>query len=125
MRFLLDENFPNSAVGFLEALAHEAHDFRGTAEEGMEDGGVFAKAQDLNAVLLTTDRDFFHTVPHLFSSHAGVVVVAMKQSCRATILSRLEWIIAKVNAEDFANRVFQLRDRSWLAYPALERPASE
>lgn len=119
MRFLLDENFPKAAIGLLESSGHEAFDLRGTNEEGIDDASLFAKAQGLNAVLLTTDRDFFHTIPHLFASHAGVVVIALKQPNRATILSRLEWILSRVNEGAFADRVFQLRDKTWLVYPSL------
>ncbi len=119
MRFLLDENFPKAARGQLEALGHEVLDFRGTEDEGIDDAAVFAKSQALGAVLLTTDRDFFHTVPHLFEEHHGVVVVALRQPNRKSILSRLEWILSSHRPEVFRNRVFQLRDRTWLAFPPI------
>ena len=45
MRFLLDENFPKSAIRFLEGEGHEAYDFRGGSEEGIADTEVFQKAQ--------------------------------------------------------------------------------
>jgi predicted nuclease of predicted toxin-antitoxin system len=79
VNFLLDENFPKAAASVLREVGHCAFDVRGTPQEGMDDPGLFAKAQHLNAVLLTTDRDFFHTIPHLFDSHAGVVVIALRQ----------------------------------------------
>ena len=119
MRFLLDENFPKAALGFLRGSGHEAFDFRGTDDEGIEDSMVFQKAQDLQAVLLTTDRDFFHTIPHLFESHYCVIVIALRQPNRAAILSRLEWMLSHVEAAVFPNRAFQLRDETWLAYPSI------
>ena len=91
MRFLLDENFPKASVVMLQSAGHEVFDIRGTNEEGMEDDALFRKAQELGAVLLTTDRDFFHTVPHLHDAHGGVLVIALRQPNRAAILSRLEW----------------------------------
>ncbi len=69
MRFLLDENFPKSAAVFLQIPAHEVFDFRGSGDEGIEDSAVLQKAQDFQAVLLIMDRDFFHTIPHLFDRH--------------------------------------------------------
>lgn len=119
MKFLLDENFPKAAVAFLESAGHEVFDFRGSGDEGIDDSEVFQKAQNLSAILLTTDRDFFHTIPHLFESHFGVVVIALRQPNRSAILSRLEWITSHVSEQQFHNRVFQLRDGTWLAYPSI------
>lgn len=120
MRFLLDENFPKAAISFLEQDGHEVFDFRGSPEQGMKDVQVFEKAQTLQAVLLTTDRDFFHTIPHLFGEHCGVIVVALRQPNRTAILSRLAWVIARVASSSFPNRVFQIRDTNWLSYPPLQ-----
>lgn len=119
MKFLLDENFPKAAVTFLESAGHEVFDFRGTGDEGMNDSEVFQRAQNLTAILLTTDRDFFHTIPHLFESHFGIVVIALRQPNRKAILTRLEWILSQVSDHKFNNRVFQLRDSTWLAYPPI------
>ena len=93
MRFLLDKNFPKAAAGLLHNAGHEVFDLRGTSNEGIDDGIVFQKAQEYGATLLTTDRDFFHTIPHLHESH--------------------------IAGKDIANRVFQLRDKTWLAYPSI------
>lgn len=119
MKFLLDENFPKAAMTLLEGMGHEVFDFRGTGDEGIDDSEVFRKAQSLEAILLTTDRDFFHTIPHLFDSHCGVIVIALRQPTRKSILARLEWILSHVGKHQINNRVFQLRDSTWLAYPPI------
>lgn len=119
MRFMLDENFPKAAAAMLRSAGHEVFDIRGTDDEGIDDDALFQMAQKAGAVLLTTDRDFFHTVPHLHEFHCGVVVIALRQPNRAAILSRLEWALSNIAASDFLNRVFQLRDKSWLAYPSI------
>lgn len=119
MRFLLDENFPKAAIGFLESKGHEAFDVRGTAKEGIPDSELFRLAQSLEAVILTTDRDFFHTLPHLHENHRGIVVVALRQPNRAAILSRLEWLLSHVAPGDFNARAFQLRDSTWVVVPPL------
>jgi len=119
MKFLLDENFPKAAIALLRVAGHEVFDFRGSGDEGIEDSEVFHKAQNLSAILLTTDRDFFHTIPHLFESHFGVVVIALRQPNRNSILSRLEWLLSQVSEHQFNHRVFQLRDSTWLAYPPI------
>lgn len=119
MKFLLDENFPKAAIPLLEAAGHQVFDFRGSGDEGIEDSEVFRMARDHAAILLSTDRDFFHTIPHRFDSHCGVVVIALRQPNRSAILARLEWILSQVEDHQFTNRVFQLRDSTWLAYPPI------
>lgn len=119
MKFLLDENFPRAAIDFLEARGHEVLDFRGTADQGMKDDAVFTRAQRSQAVLLTTDRDFFHTIPHLFGRHFGVIVIALRQPNRAAILARLEWILTHMHESSYGNRVFQLRDKTCISYPPI------
>lgn len=120
MKFLLDENFPKAATALLRGKGHEVFDFRQTKNQGMEDIAVFEFAQKLGAVLLTTDRDFFHTIPHLFEIHCGVVVVALRQPNRHLILSKLEWLLSQIEESKLKHRVFHLRDHTWLVYPPLD-----
>lgn len=63
--------------------------------EGASDIELFGCAQEKSAILLTTDRDFFHTVPTLFDTHHGVIVIALRQPSRAAILSKLEWLLTQ------------------------------
>ena len=117
MNFLLDENFPKSASDFLKDAGHSAFRVLELAEQGIDDESVFGLAQRKRAVLLTTDRDFFHTIPWLFAEHHGVIVFALKQPNRAAILLKLGWILEKLPPGDFYNRVFHLRDKTWIAIP--------
>ena len=75
MIFFLDENFPRSAGRILEEAGHAVFDIRGTKNEGMTDAAIFNLAQQRNAVFLTTDRDFYHTIPWMHTTHHGVVVI--------------------------------------------------
>jgi spore maturation protein CgeB len=76
-------------------------------------------AQGRCAVFLTTDRDFFHTIPHLHESHCGIIVIALKKPNRAAIMEKLLWILDRLKPSDFTNRVIQLRDRAWIAIPPI------
>jgi predicted nuclease of predicted toxin-antitoxin system len=127
VKFFFDENFPKSAGPLLMARGHECVDIRGTGKEGAEDLAIFQLAQEQRAVFLTTDRDFFHTIPHLEKNHHGVVVVALRQPNRQSILSRLEWFLQRFEHRDIGNRVFELRDRTFVVFPnlALHPPSSE
>ena len=111
MRFLLDENFPFSAVAFLRELGHEAYTLMDTCGRGAPDEKVFASAQAIGAILLTSDRDFFHTIPHLHPRHCGIVVIALRQPGRDAILSRLGWFLANI-PPPHDNRAYILRDHT-------------
>ena len=63
MKFLLDENFPRSSVDLITECGHEAILFDEVCEFGNDDETVFAAVQRLGATILTSDRDFYHTVP--------------------------------------------------------------
>lgn len=114
MTFVFDENFPRSAKAMLADLGHVVYDMRDILEPGADDNTVFRKAQELHAVLLTTDRDFFHTVPYLWHEHSGVVVIALRKPNRAAILARLAWFLKTVSDDNLRNEVYQLRDATYV-----------
>ena len=112
MKFLLDGNFPRSSADFIKLCGHEAIRFDETCDSGDDDETVFSAAQRLGATILTSDRDFYHTMPLLHPTHAGIVVVALRQPNRAAINNRLKWFMENIK-EPLANRVFVLRDFSY------------
>jgi predicted nuclease of predicted toxin-antitoxin system len=110
MRFLLDENFPRTAVAVLSAAGHEVHDFRDEGSVGAPDQDVMRLAVELDAILLTTDKDFFHTVPFLFPDHPGTIVIALAQPDRESIMNRLQWALSHVSA-DLRSKCYLVTDR--------------
>ena len=118
MKFFLDENFPKSAGALLMAGGHTILDIRGTEFEGAEDLDIFAMAQERQAAFLSTDRDFFHTIPHLFPGHCGVVVIALRQPNRGAILNRLFWFLDRFGNQPLVGKAYLLRDRTYAVYPA-------
>lgn len=111
LTILLDENFPSSARAFLESQGYSILDIRGTDREGCDDKALFTYAQENNAVLLTTDKDFFHTVPLLFPEHHGIVVIALRKPNSMAILQRLQESWSQLKQDGFRNRAFLLTDR--------------
>jgi predicted nuclease of predicted toxin-antitoxin system len=114
MKFFLDENFPKAVVVLLSNRGHEAIDIRGTEKEGATDVEIFRMAQEQGAVFLTTDRDFFHTIPHSGINHHGIVVVALRQPNRQAILRRIEWFLSRFCGDDLRDKVFELRDQTYV-----------
>jgi len=113
MIFSLDENFPKSAENFLQSLGHTTYHAYQTEYQGSNDEKLFSLAQDYKAIFLTTDKDFFHTIPLKFKSHYGIIVVAISLPNRKSILEKLKWAIENLDLESFANKVVLLRDKSY------------
>ena len=118
MNFFLDENFPKSAERLLIAGGHDVLDIRGTNKEGSDDLSIFNMAQAQRAIFLSTDKDFFHTIPYLFPDHYGIVVIALRQPNRHGILSRLSWFLEHYGNLSINGKAFLLRDQAFVKYPA-------
>ncbi len=116
MRFFLDENFPKIATKLLIKNGHDVFDIRGTSDEGAEDVDIFQMAQKEKAVLLTTDKDFFHTIPHLYESHYGVIVITLRKPNRRNILDKLTWALNHIDMIDFKDKILLLRDTTYVTY---------
>lgn len=117
MNFLFDENFPKSARQVLERLRHQVFDFRKLGAIGSPDEALMMLAFEKSAAVLTTDRDFFHTLGRRYHENYGIVVIAIRQPNRLSIVSRLEWFLEHIDIEKLPGRTFQLRDRTWMVYP--------
>ncbi len=89
MRFFLDENFPRAAQEHLVTAGHDCTRALDHFSPGATDEELFARAQELGAIFVTTDRDFFHTIPWLHERHAGVIAIALAQPNRDALLARL------------------------------------
>jgi predicted nuclease of predicted toxin-antitoxin system len=117
MRFFLDENFPRSAISFLEADGHSASHALQSFQPGAEDSKLFAYAQEQKAIFVTTDKDFFHTIPLAFKRHRGSIVITLRKPNRADLLRRLADSLALLGERD-------LSDTVWLVTEARIRSRS-
>lgn len=120
MNFLLDENFPKAASNVLEKAGHQVCDFRRIGVIGSPDEAIMELAAAQKAAILSTDRDFFHTLGRRYPDHQGIVVIALRQPTRHAIIGRLRWFLEHFGVGTLAGRTFQLRDRTWMVYPPLK-----
>jgi predicted nuclease of predicted toxin-antitoxin system len=72
MNFYLDENVPKPIERFLSSEGHSIFSTRDTEYESADNKTSFRLVQDKSAIFITTDKDFFHTVPFLFKNHCGL-----------------------------------------------------
>ena len=110
MRFFLDENFPRAAADLLTSAGHDCSRALEHFPAGARDNVLFAKAQELNAIFITTDRDFFHTVPWLHARHAGVIAITLAQPNRTALLARLQDALGLLQGREPFHRVWLLTD---------------
>jgi predicted nuclease of predicted toxin-antitoxin system len=111
VKFFLDENFPRKAARILEAQGFDVFDIRGTELEGANDNILFEKAQQHEAIFLTTDKDFYHTVPFFYKSHYGVIVIALSQPDSIGILKKLELALDVIKKTPIYSKCLLLKDR--------------
>ncbi len=114
MNFFIDENIPKICTDFLLSKGHSVIDIRGTNYEGTRDGAIFKMAQNEKAIFITTDKDFFHKIPHLYEFHFGVVVINLRQPNRRNILSKIEWALLNIEFGSFESKVLLLRDSNYI-----------
>jgi predicted nuclease of predicted toxin-antitoxin system len=110
MKFFLDENFPRPAITFLESVGHSAAHALQSFPPGTEDAKLFAHAQEQKAIFVTTDKDFFHTIPLAFERHSGAMVITLRKPNRADLLRRLGDALILLDERDLGNAVWLVTD---------------
>jgi predicted nuclease of predicted toxin-antitoxin system len=110
MKFFLDENFPKSVTVILETKGHKVFDVRSTEDEGSDDFHIFKLAQDKESIFVTTDKDFFHTIPYLFEKHYGVIVITLRQPDRKSITEKFLFALNHFNLSSFESKILLLKD---------------
>jgi predicted nuclease of predicted toxin-antitoxin system len=110
MKFFLDENFPRPALLALQAAGHQAVHALDIFPPGTADEKLFLHAQDENAIFVTTDKDFFHTVPLAFQSHQGAIVITLRKPNRNDLLRRLADALALLGERNLKDTVWLVTD---------------
>ena len=112
MKFFLDENFPKKAASLLEQLGHKVFDIRGTVQEGISDAEIFSLARKEEAIFLTSDKYFYHTIHLTEKPHYGIIVVALRQPNSAAILEKINWVHDNIRQFSFNNECLLLTDKN-------------
>ena len=110
MKFFLDENFPRPALVILESAGHSAVHALEIFPPGIADDKLFARAQQENAVFITTDKDFYHTVPLTFARHNGAIIITLRRPNRGELLRRLSDALTTLGDRKLDNTVWLVTD---------------
>ena len=110
MKFFLNENFPRPAVPQLQNAGHSAAHALDNFPPGTADDRLFAHAQTERAVFVTTDKDFFHTIPLAFEHHRGAIVITLRRPNRAYLLRRPAETLTTLGNRNLENTVWLVTD---------------
>ena len=110
MTFFLDENIPSNATKYLLNSGHVVSDIRGSEMEGTSDQEIFTLSKKKNAIFLTTDKDFYHTIHLAEKPHHGIIVIALRQPNAKAILEKLSWVLDNRTRFRFENECILLTD---------------
>ena len=110
LRFYLDENFPVIIGSRLAAAGHRVFRAIDLHPRGTADEILFRDAQSKAAIFLTTDKDFFHTVPFLFPQRkAPVVAITLARANTEAIWTRLVAWSTSISESDMT-AIFLVKD---------------
>jgi predicted nuclease of predicted toxin-antitoxin system len=112
MLFLLDENFPLSTVSKLESLGHIAIRALDHFKQGSSDEELFMYSKKIGAIFLTTDKDFYHTIPiKCNTKDAIIVVIAVSKPNTTNIINRLVDFLNTIEVKEISQGVFLVNDK--------------
>jgi predicted nuclease of predicted toxin-antitoxin system len=109
LRFLADHCISNTTVQTLRDAGHEVLRLRDVLPVDSSDKLVIAKAQEIEAILLSMNGDFADIVTYPPKNYQGIVALQMRN--HAEVLERLlarlcEYLGAQPGAEHFRGKLF-------------------
>jgi predicted nuclease of predicted toxin-antitoxin system len=114
MRICVDENIPLATVQALRDLNHDVLDVRGSADEGLPDADLWARAQSEQRLLVTTDKGFSL---RRHEAHAGILIVRLRQPNRRRIHERVMQAMTQYPAERWPGLLVVMRDTVQSVWP--------
>jgi predicted nuclease of predicted toxin-antitoxin system len=112
MLFFLDENFPLRAASKLQSLGHTTIRALDHFEQGSTDEELFLHSKKSRAIFLTTDKDFYHTIPmKCDTTDAIIIVVAVSKPNTENIIQRLLDFINTIELGEISQGIFLVNDK--------------
>lgn len=89
-------------------MGYEVVDTRGTESEGLEDALLWNLAQELNTLLITTDKGFAR---YRNENRFGILVVRLRHPNRERIHQRVMQAISQFRPEEWSGLMVVIKDR--------------
>lgn len=111
MKFKLDENLPAELAALLTVQGHDVHTVPEESLVGRPDGELFRAATDEQRILLTQDLDFSDVRKFRPGTHAGVVLIRLRDPSRRRIIERFRRILESEVVDTWGGCFVVLSDR--------------
>jgi predicted nuclease of predicted toxin-antitoxin system len=122
MRILVDENIPRMTVDRLRELGHDVKDIRGTADQGLDDPGLWSVATTDRRLLITTDKGF---TEHRGATHDGILIVRLRQPNRLRIHQSVMNAIGRFQDGEWPGLLVVMRDATMSTSRAAAGPVEK
>jgi predicted nuclease of predicted toxin-antitoxin system len=102
MKIKLDENLPAELADLLTGASHDVHTVPGEFLAGRDDQTIFRAAVSEGRVLFTQDLDFSDLRQFKPGTHAGVVLIRLRDPSRRRLIARVRQVIASESLDSWA-----------------------
>ena len=107
MKIFVDENIPLITVKELILQEYDVMDIRGTNDQGITDEALWQMVQDLQCLLITTDKGF--TI-HRDEPHHGILIIRLKQPSRQKIHQHVLQALKRHTPKEWPGLMVVMRD---------------
>ncbi len=97
MKFLADENVPQTIIRYLRAKGHDTIDVKRTSHRGGPDQALLARASDENRILISFDKDF--VAPVYLPRNAAIVILHFPRVQPIDMLPNVEHLLKALAAK--------------------------
>ena len=111
MKIKLDENIPLSVQELFHNLGHDTDTARQENLAGVDDELIWRASQQSNRFLITQDLDFSDIRRFTPGTHAGVLVIRLKESGRRSLYQRLLLVFTQEDVESWRGCFVIVSDR--------------
>lgn len=91
MKFLADENVPQTIIRYLRAQGHDTTDIKRTSHRGDPDQKLLAVSAAEDRILISFDKDF--VAPVYLPQNAAIVILHFPRFRPVDILSKVELLL--------------------------------
>ena len=110
MRFLTDENIPNSLIKAVRRKGYSVKDLKEEGPAGIDDFELINLAKKEKRIIITFDKDFTDLIQFPINEHQGVVVLRYKNKHTDNIVPQVCYLLDSPIKEKFENSLCEVFD---------------
>lgn len=111
MKIKLDEHIPVRLAAELTGMGHDVDTVAAEGLKGKSDGDVWSAAKREDRFLITQDLDFSDVRQFKPGTHAGLLLVRLREPGANALLSRIRAVAQQEGLDSFARCFVVLSDR--------------